>query len=134
MKKYRSIIPWLNQEIQKNIYAESIEVFTWWNDDYEKIISQEDIESAKKIFTQKLKTEVIESIKKNILQENRKNNSEIDILSWGKNIHYSDPIIQIEPWINPWDVKDNFSISWNITAYVYIYSKVKYIYSIINNF
>jgi hypothetical protein len=118
------LLPWLSIELQKDIYAESLEAFTWWNDDYQKIISKEDIESAEKIFTQKLKTEVIDSIKKNILLENRKNNSEIDILSWGKSIYYSEPIVQIEPWVKAWDIKDNFSISWNITAYVYTYSKV----------
>lgn len=117
------IIPGLPPEVQKVIYAKNLEDFTWWTDQYNKVISVEDIESAKNIFSQKLRTEVIDSIKKNILLENRKNNSQIDILSWWKSIHYSDPVIQVQLWVKPWDVRDNFTVSWSITAYVYTYSK-----------
>jgi hypothetical protein len=117
------ILPGLPEESQEVIYAESLEAFTWWSDTYEKIISQENIDTAKAIFTQKIKTEVISSIKNNILLDNRKNNTEIDILSWWNSIRYSEPIVQVEEWIEPWDIKDSFTVSWSITAYVYTYNK-----------
>ncbi len=117
------ILPWLDQEGQKNIYAQSIEDFTWGSNNYEKVISSGDIKLAKSIFTEKMKSEVITSIKNNILLENQKNNSQIDILSWGKSIIYSEPLINIEDWIEAWIKKDKFSMNGSITAYVYTYNK-----------
>lgn len=118
------IIPGLSMDSQQDIYAQSIENFTGGADDYEKIVSQEDIQSAKDIFTQKIKTQVIDSIRNNILLENRINNSEIDILSWGKSIYYSVPLIEVENNVKPGDIKDSFTLRGNITAYVYTYSKI----------
>jgi hypothetical protein len=124
------LIPWLPEQSQKNIYAESIEDFSWWSNTYEKIISDTDIETAKEIFTQKIKTEIINSIKNNILEENRKNNSEIDILSWWKSIHYSEPKIYIQDWAEVGKTMDSFSINWSITAYVYTYNKTDIIHKL----
>jgi hypothetical protein len=74
-------LPGLSPDQQKDIYAQSITEFSGGSDTYERIVSQEDMQTARDIFTQKIKTEVINSIKNNILQENIKNNTQIGILS-----------------------------------------------------
>ena len=116
-------LPGLSPDQQKDIYAQSITEFSGGSDTYERIVSQEDMQTASDIFTQKIKTEVINSIKNNILQENIKNNTQIGILSWGKSVQYSEPIINLQAWVEPWDTRDSFTISWSITAYVYTYNK-----------
>lgn len=116
-------IPGLDNETQKLIYAKTISDFSGWTDSFEKVISQKDIDLSQDIFTQKIKTQVIQSIKDKISLENSKNNTQIDILSWWKSITYSEPIITLEAWIEPWVKKESFTINGSITANVYTYNK-----------
>jgi len=45
------------------------------------MIAPEDIKNAQELFTQKLKTEALKTLKNNIFVENNRNNSQIDIVS-----------------------------------------------------
>lgn len=117
------IIPGLDTEIQTEIYWKANVDFTGWNNDFQKIISQEDIDRAKELFTRKLENEVIVLIKNNILSNNKENNTSIDILPGTRSIDYSNLEINIEPWVEAWVLKDSFKLEWNITANVYTYNK-----------
>lgn len=116
-------LPGLSEENQKLIYAKSIEKFSWWRDDFQKMIAKEDIENAKKLFSQKLKTEALKSLKNNILIHNNRNNSQIDILSWEETISYKDMIINIPAWVEPWALKNSFSLTGSIVVHAYTYDK-----------
>ncbi len=116
-------IPWLDESLQAEIYWITSSNFSWWSNVFQKIISQEDIDRAIDLFTKKIENEVIVSIKNNILSDNKENNTSIDILPWAQSITYNNLEINIESWVKPWDIKENFKIEWNITGYVYTYNR-----------
>jgi len=116
-------LPGLSPDLREEIYWKSLNDFTGWNNNYQKVISQEDINRAKEIFTKKIQDEVLISIKNDILTRNKENNTSIDILPWADSIQYSSININIEPWVSEWDVRDNFKLEWNITAQIYTYNK-----------
>ena len=117
------ILPGLDTESQKMIYAISVNNFTWWSDNFQKVITQNDIENARLVFEEKLKTEALKAIKDTIRNNNSLNNTSLDILPWWAGIMYDDIEIQLEEWISPGIVQDNFSISWNIKITTYLYNK-----------
>jgi len=116
-------IPWLDISLQTEIYAISKTNFTWWNNDFQKIVSQEDIDRASELFVNKMKNEVIASIKNSILSRNNENNTKIDILPWAESILYGNPVITVLNEVKPWDQRDSFDIEWSITATVYTYNR-----------
>ena len=117
------ILPALDIQSQKKIYARSIENFTWWNNSYKKIISQNDIENARKLFEEKLKSESLKSLKNTISKNNKENKTSFDILSWGRSIIYWDPEVLLEEGINPGVVQETFTVSGSITIIAYVYNK-----------
>lgn len=117
------ILPALDKEAQKMLYAESIEDFSWGEDSFQKVVAPWDIENAQSLFKEKLKDVALKSIKNTITKINTENRSSFDILSGGKSITYGDPEIMIETWVSPWDVRENFKVSWSVTVTAYIYNK-----------
>lgn len=117
------LLPGLDEDLQNEIYWKTTTVFTWWTNDFQKIISQNDIDRAKELFTKKLESEVIISIKNNILSNNNQNNTSIDILPWVDSIQYSDLEINIEEWVEAWVLKESFKLEWSITSSAYTYNK-----------
>lgn len=119
----KMILPGLDENLQSEIYAESDISFSWWTNNFQKIVSQEDIDRALDIFSKKIKNEVIVSIKNSILSKNNENNTKIDLLPGPNSIRYESPIINIQEWVQAWDIRDNFKVEWSITAYVYTYNR-----------
>jgi len=117
------ILPGLEESLQSKIFWRAISDFKWWSNDFQKIISQDDIQRATELFTRKIENEVTLSIKNSILSSNKENNTSIDILPWPQSISYDNLVINVEPGVKAWDVKDSFKIEWNITGYVYTYNK-----------
>jgi hypothetical protein len=75
------ILPGLNQEFQKDIYARTNNDFTGGVNNFEKMILEKDIEQSKIMFQEKLKSEALKNIKNRINELNTLNNTQIDILS-----------------------------------------------------
>lgn len=117
------IIPWLDISLQEEIYWKTKIQFTGWTNDFQKVISQEDIDRAKELFTKKLESEVIASIKNNILSGNKQNNTSLDILPGVNSISYDNIEINLEPGIEAGVLQDNFKLEWSISANVYTYNK-----------
>ncbi len=117
------ILPALPEDMQDQIYAQSVEDFTWWIDDFQRIVSEEDIENARKLFEEKLKSEALKSIKNIISDNNKKNNTLVEILSWGKSIFYSNPKINLEDGVQAWSIRNSFSLSGEIMIRAYTYNK-----------
>ena len=116
------ILPWLedNGEI---VYAKSISKFTWGKDSYTLQASSEDIENAKTFFEQKLKNEVVKSLKKKVLDTNTIDNSNIDLLTIDNLITYSDIDIRILNNVEAWTITENFILEWSIIWKSYTYDK-----------
>ncbi|NDK09470.1 hypothetical protein GW846_01690 [Candidatus Gracilibacteria bacterium] len=116
-------IPGLEAELQKLIYAKTIEDFTGGIDDFETVVSQEDIDNAILLFGAKLKSEVLRTLKNSIAEENEINNTQIDILSGGKSIRYGEATITVLEDVQAGDVRDNFVLKGNIEIQAYTYNR-----------
>lgn len=117
------ILPWLSTDLQKEIYAKSIEDFSGWDDAIQRIVSEDDIQRAKSLFLEKLKSTAFEKVKQDIAQQNTINNTKKEILSGKESIRYSEATIEIEDGIEIWVEKNNFSVRGSIEMSVYVYNK-----------
>lgn len=120
-KWVKLLLPGLSEENQKMIYAESLENFSGGRDDYEKMVTQEDIDNATQFFIQKLKNDSLKSLKSDIFAYNNRNNTKLDILPWSKSIYYDTPKIELEEWVEVWSIQHNFSLSGSMNVYAYVY-------------
>lgn len=116
-------LPGLPIKTQELIYGRSIEDFSWWIDDFQKVVSQEDLDIALALFQQKLKDNVLKQLKNTISLENSTNGTLIDILSWEDAITYWDPEIIIQEWVEVWSLTESFTLSWSISISAYTYNK-----------
>lgn len=117
------ILPWLEADLQKEIYAQSMEDFSGGSDTVQKMVVQSDIDSAQALFKEKLKNEVLNNIKDTISQENELNSSRIDILTGDKSIRYGEPEIHIQEGIKDGSLVENFTLTGSISLQVYTYNK-----------
>ncbi len=125
IKKWtKLILPWLNEKEKESIYWETSSDIIWWSNEYAKILTKEDIDNSYKIFEEKLKQNSLKELKNKIKQENISNNITYEILWIDKIIKYSDLNIK-EVWriLNPWQKRDNFTLSWSIVINTYVYNK-----------
>lgn len=107
----------------ETIFAVAMEDFTWGENDFVMEVTQEDIDTAKLIFEQKLKNEVIKSLREKIQQTNTDDKTFFDILSVDNIIEYSNIEISIDNDIKVWDNVNNISLRWIIIWKTYIYDK-----------
>jgi len=114
-------LPWLNSEDQKNIYAKVIWKINWWEDKFEKVVWKNDIENAKKIFTENLKKEAIKQIQKEINTINKQSNIKYQILQIDNIYKYSNIDIYL-PKINIWEKREYFEIKWSIDIKTYAFN------------
>lgn len=114
-------IPWLSRDLQESIYAVWQWDFSWWVSNFKKKVGPEDIETAKNIFTEKIKTKALNAIQQEIQEKSALNNTSLKILWWWESIQYSDLEIDIN-WVKEGDLVDNFSLSWSISLKVYIFN------------
>ena len=115
-------IPALDVKTQEVLYAESSSEFKWWSDQVQKIVSEDDIIRAKELFTKKMKSEALSAITSDIRKENQINNERRDVLLLWNSIEYDNINIKALN-VSPWDIKNNFNLSGNITVYVHTYNK-----------
>lgn len=116
-------IPWL-QENKDDIYAVSLEKFTGWENYVDKKnISNEDIESAKKVLEEKLKIESLKELRKQIKNDNIANNVTYEILGINDIILYKNLEITLPEDVKIWDNKNSFILKWKIEIDAYTYNK-----------
>lgn len=116
------IFPWL-KDVSKEVFAKTITKFEWWNDNYTKVLWQDDIKNAKIIFEEKLKMYALKELKNEIKLENEKNNITYDIPSIEEIINYSDLTISWEEKLKIWEEMENFELTWTIKITTYIFNK-----------
>lgn len=119
-------IPWLKINKDK-IYAKSLTDFSWWNSDFDKILTTEDLENAKKLLESKAKKEALENLKRKINNENEKNNIKYKIL-WVDNIlYYSNFQVHWIELLKVWEQINDFSLSATVSLKSYAYDEEKVI-------
>lgn len=111
------------KENKENIYANAISDFSWWNDNYKKVLTENDIENAKILLKWKIEWEILKSVKEDIDEENKINDAQYEILWINDIIKYSDFEVY---WIDNyeiWQEIDKFNLSATIKISTYSYNK-----------
>ncbi len=123
IKKWKVLtLPWLKNDKNK-IYAISTTQFSWGSDKYTKILTQEDLDKAKKILRWKLENLGIKEIRKKIIEENELNGINYNILERKWAIKYYDFEVTGIEKLKIWEEMENFEIFWTIKTKAYIYNK-----------
>ncbi len=114
-------IPWLEEKQRSKIYAKNIEKISWWRDIFEKVLSKNELENAKKFFIEDLKKQATKKLIKKINDSNNENNIKYKIL-WVNDIYkYSNIKVNV-PDIKPWQKIEEFKLSWNIKVETYAFN------------
>ena len=120
-------LPGLTEDKDK-IYAKSIADFSGGDDNFTKVLSEQDIENAKKIFEAKLKNEALNKLKEQIKLDNKNNNVNYEILllptqkeEYPPSTQYSDMKIHGIEDLKIGDEMENFEFKWSIkiTSFTY---------------
>jgi len=111
------------KDMSNFVYAKSINVFTWWNDDSTKIVWKNDLSNAKELFDKKIKDYALKELKKQIKEENQTNNITYEILWINKIINYSNLEIKETEIIKVWEERKNFKLNWTVQINTYIFNK-----------
>ncbi len=117
-------LPWLKENNNK-IYAITITKIEWWNNNYKKILTKEDIENAKKFLESKLEQQSLDELKKEVQSLNAKNNIVYEILWIDGILKYSNFTIAWEDKLKVWDNINSFKLSWSIKITSYIFNTEK---------
>ncbi len=114
-------LPWLKVNSDK-IYAKTIHQITWWNNNFEKIVSKDDLINAKNILESQLKSSALEQLKNEVSLKNKNNNITYSILWIDNIITYDQLNISGSEEIKPGDKIDNFKLSGTIRVTSYTYN------------
>lgn len=117
------ILPWLQENTDK-IFAKTSSNFEWATDYQDEfVLSEFDIENAKKVIEEKLKSESLKALQVEIKKENDANNVTFDILWIDDIIKYSGFEAMILDGAKVWDNIKKFRLWWSINIQTYIYNK-----------
>ncbi len=105
------------------VYAKSKNNFSWWNDDFIKIIWENDIENFKKLFSEEIKREAIKELKEKIKSENKQNNVKYEILNVDGITKFQNLEIKNAWNYNIWDKTPTVEIAWKIKISTFVYNK-----------
>lgn len=114
--------PWL-KDLSKIVFAKTNTVFSWWTNNYTKIVWKDDIDNAKTLFEERLKSYALKELKKQIKDDNEKNNITYEILWIDKIIKYSNLEIKLTDEIKVWEERENFKLNWTVQINTYTFNK-----------
>lgn len=116
-------IPKLDKLNRSKIFAKSTIKFTWASDSFTKVLKKEDIENAKKLMIENLKTAWIKKIKDNIDNINKNNSLKIELLPVDNIFKFNNLKVNIPKNLKVWDEIDKFTISWKVDVFSFTYNK-----------
>lgn len=115
------MLPGLKSD-QDKIYAYTKTPISGWSNEFENILTQEDIDNAKILLEWKLKNKALQEVKKQIAQDNQTNSVTYEIL-WVDDILFrSNSAISWFENLKVWDKMQNFTLDGNIRITTYIYN------------
>jgi len=116
-------IPWLEKELNSQVYAVTDTDIKWWWNKQTKFLSKNDLISSEKILESKLRDNALKEIKNEIKNKNKDNNVVFELLDIKDGIKYWNPEIKRIWNLNIGDKIESFTLSWNIKVEAYIYNK-----------
>ncbi len=118
-------LPWLKTS-QDKIYAKTKWEIKWATNTYTKQVTKKDIENAANIMKANLKQKALNSLKKQVKEDNQRNNITYQILWVDDILEYSELNIEWFDKLKPNTDLQNFSLSGSvkITSYTYNTQKV----------
>ncbi len=116
------LIPKLG-DLKTKIFAKAESDFSWWSNDFTKVITELDIENAKNIMKEALLQEWVQAIKKHVEEQNANNSIQMKVLPTDNIYKFTDPEIIVPDHIKVWDTLDNFVISWSIQVKSFMFNK-----------
>lgn len=121
LKNIKLSIPWLDKEYQKSIYAKSITQISSWEDKYERVVDENDLENSKKVFIENLKKEAVKQIQREIEIVNKENNIKYHILEIDNLYKFSNIEVEI-PDLKIWEKIKEYKIKWSIKVKTYAFN------------
>lgn len=115
-------LPGLKNDKDK-LYAIASSDFKWANDNYTKVLTKEDIENAKILLKWKIENEALKQIKEDILENNKSNNVEFEILWINNIIKYSEFEVFWLENLKIWEEIEKFELWATIKISTYSYNK-----------
>lgn len=103
-------LPGLSESMQEQIYAEALENFQWWSEEFISRISQNDIDLAKQIVSERLRNQVLEELRADIWNNNILNNVQKSLLTLPQTLDFWTPQIRVLENLKAWDIADSFEI------------------------
>lgn len=116
-------IPWLPESMQEQIYAETLEDFVWWSEEYISRIAQDDIDIAMRIMNEKLRNEVTAKLRDEIIENNLLSNRSKSLLTLPWTLNFSEPQITVMDGLSAGDEASGFELQWIIELQWYIYNE-----------
>lgn len=110
---------------KQDIYAITKTEIKWANKNYQKQLTKEDLINAEKILKAKLKQKALDELKKQIIENNKKNNIVEELLWIDGILKYSDFKILWKDKLKLWDKIENFELWWTIKITGYSYNTKK---------
>ncbi len=117
-------IPWLKNNKDK-IYAYTLWEIKWANNKYVKQLTKDDLKNAENILETKLKQKALNELKKQITDNNKKNNIIEELLWIDWVLQYSDFKIIWEKKLTIWEKLSEFELAWTIKISSYSYNTKK---------
>ena len=114
-------LPWLDSN-QDKIYAKIHWYTAWANNEYTKQLTKNDIVNAKNILESKLRQQALNELKKQIIEDNKNNSINYELLWIDGILQYSDFEILWEDELQVWENLENFELSWKIKISSYSYN------------
>jgi len=115
------MLPGLKSD-QDKIYAYTQTDISGGSNEYENILTQEDLDNAKLLFEWKLKDKALREVKTEISDDNKTNSVTYEIL-WVNDILFrSNLAISGDEELKVWDKMQNFTLNGNIRIQTYIYN------------
>lgn len=118
-------LPGLVWEDSDKIYAISIDDFTGWEDNFQRKISAEDVENAKKKIEQKLKSTIARQLNQQLEERNTRDKTNLWILMVDGITDYSGMEINMSGGKEIGDITENFSLSWTIIWKTYVFDRTE---------
>ena len=116
-------IPWISESLQEEIYAVTLEDFSWGSEDYISRIAQDDIDIAKRIMTEKLRNEVTARLGEDIIENNLLNNRSRSLLTLPWTLSFSEAQLRVVDNLKAWDEAESFELEWTIELRWYTFNQ-----------
>lgn len=127
-------IPWLKFNRDK-IYAKTKEIFKWWNEPKDHVLTKDEYDKFISLFNEKIRTKALNELKEKINNMNIAWSSNFKIIPINNILNYNIGEIKSQKWIKIWDKTETVTLEWTWTLSTFVFDKsatIFYLRSILN--